>query len=72
MIFAGASMRSDKFAADAVAGGEFAADFGDSSAKKFFVELGEFASCDYAEGWTEHGLEIGQSVERCDGELRKR
>ena len=52
----------DEFAANAVAGGEFAAHFSDGAAQKFFVELGEFAGCDYAECWTEDGFEIGQRV----------
>ncbi len=52
-----------EFAADAVAGGEVAAYFGDGAAEKFFVELGEFAGDDDAQRGSPDGFEIGERVD---------
>ena len=52
------------FAADAVAGGEFAADFGDAPAQKLFVNLGQLArNCD-AQLRTKNRFEIGKRIEQ--------
>src|SRR4051812_50050287 len=52
----------NKLSADAVAGCELSADFGDCAAQEFFVELGEFACGNDAESGSEDGFDIGESV----------
>ena len=60
--FSGCLDEEDEFAADAIAGGEIAADFCDGAAEELFVELGEFAGGDDAQRWSEDGFEIGEGV----------
>jgi hypothetical protein len=54
--------QEDEFTADAVAGGEFGADFGDGAAQEFFVKLGELAGGNDAEGPAEDGFYVGERV----------
>ena len=48
-ILGGRFDEQNEFAADAIAGGELLAHFGDGAAQEFFVDLGEFAGGDDAE-----------------------
>ena len=66
-IFGRSFDEEHEFAADAVAGGELLANFGDGAAEEFFVELGEFAGDDYAQRGPEDGFEIGKRVDDAMG-----